>query len=268
MAMMARHWALKGFGHWVLEERESGELVGRAGLYYPPDWPALEVGWTVAPRRTGARAMRARPARAACDWAHDELGAAHRQPDPPRERAVASAWRRSSARRSRAGTARRGFDLLVYGADLPLQRFAALTRGYTAAHDDERRDARRPAGARGGGRRRRRGRAASAGARPSTRTRRATRPSEAERALIEGGEGVEEGFETGRERPARGRHPRREPLRPRDRTTSATRRAPATATPCHGEPDEIDVTETSRPRPAGEDPGEGPGIPREAGQTP
>ena len=60
MALMAGHWALKGFGHWVLEERDSGELVGRAGLYYPPDWPELEVGWTVA-AGTGARATPPRP---------------------------------------------------------------------------------------------------------------------------------------------------------------------------------------------------------------
>ena len=39
MAAFAGHWALKGFGHWVLEERSSGELVGRAGLFRPPDWP-------------------------------------------------------------------------------------------------------------------------------------------------------------------------------------------------------------------------------------
>ena len=60
MAGLAGHWLLKGFGHWVLEERESGALVGRAGLLFPPDWPALELGWTVA-RPRWVRASRARP---------------------------------------------------------------------------------------------------------------------------------------------------------------------------------------------------------------
>ena len=59
MAVMAGHWALKGFGHWILELRSTGELVGRAGLYYPPDWSGLEMGgrWRA---RTGATATPAR----------------------------------------------------------------------------------------------------------------------------------------------------------------------------------------------------------------
>ena len=60
----------------MLEERESGELVGRAGLYYPPDWPAMEVGWTVAREHWG-KGYAPEAARAACAWAHDELGARH-----------------------------------------------------------------------------------------------------------------------------------------------------------------------------------------------
>ena len=76
MSMMAGHWALKGFGHWVLEERDSGELVGRAGLYFPPTWPALEVGWTVARAHWG-KGYAGEAGRAACEWAHDELGARH-----------------------------------------------------------------------------------------------------------------------------------------------------------------------------------------------
>jgi RimJ/RimL family protein N-acetyltransferase len=47
MAFLAGHWALKGFGHWVLEELAGGTVVGHTGLLRPPDWPDLEVGWTV-----------------------------------------------------------------------------------------------------------------------------------------------------------------------------------------------------------------------------
>ena len=76
MAFFAGHWELKGYGHWVLEEREGGALVGRAGLLRPPDWPDLEVGWTVARSRWG-RGYAGEAARAAIDWARGELGAAH-----------------------------------------------------------------------------------------------------------------------------------------------------------------------------------------------
>ena len=115
MSVMAGHWALNGFGHWVLEERDSGEFVGRAGLYYPPDWPELEVGWTVGRKHWG-KGYAPEAARAACAWAHDELGARrHRQPDPPRERAV-------DPRRGEAGREARG----------PAQLRAASTCSCTA----------------------------------------------------------------------------------------------------------------------------------------
>jgi RimJ/RimL family protein N-acetyltransferase len=76
MAFHAGHWTLKGFGHWVLEERDTGELVGRAGLLYPDGWPDLEVGWTVARSRWG-RGYAGEAGRAAIDWARAELGATH-----------------------------------------------------------------------------------------------------------------------------------------------------------------------------------------------
>ena len=76
LSVLSAHWSLRGFGHWALEELESGDLIGRAGLYYPPDWPAMEVGWTVARKHWG-KGYAPEAARAACAWAHDELGARH-----------------------------------------------------------------------------------------------------------------------------------------------------------------------------------------------
>jgi RimJ/RimL family protein N-acetyltransferase len=119
MAMMAGHWALKGFGHWALEIPATGELVGRAGLYYPPDWPALEVGWTVAHEHWG-RGYAPEAARAAVEWAHDHLGARHII-------SLIAPWNKQSLRvAEKLGEevegpfSARGHDMLVYGADLPL----------------------------------------------------------------------------------------------------------------------------------------------------
>ena len=47
MAMLLGHWQLLGFGPWAVEERASGELVGRIGPYYPAGWPGLELIWTI-----------------------------------------------------------------------------------------------------------------------------------------------------------------------------------------------------------------------------
>ena len=47
------HWHLRGYGPWIVVERESGAFVGRVGGFYPPDWPALEIAWTLARRAWG-----------------------------------------------------------------------------------------------------------------------------------------------------------------------------------------------------------------------
>ncbi len=61
-------WELKGLGQWALEERATARFVGRAGLYWrpEPEWPGVEVGWTLDPAawghgyatEAGARAVR------------------------------------------------------------------------------------------------------------------------------------------------------------------------------------------------------------------
>jgi len=42
------HWHLRGYGPWIVTEKQSGALVGRVGGFYPPDWPAPEIAWTLA----------------------------------------------------------------------------------------------------------------------------------------------------------------------------------------------------------------------------
>jgi RimJ/RimL family protein N-acetyltransferase len=49
MAMAIGHWAIRGYGFFSLEHRETGAWVGRVGPWYPEGWPAPEVGWTIAP---------------------------------------------------------------------------------------------------------------------------------------------------------------------------------------------------------------------------
>lgn len=47
MAMVTGHWQLRGYGLWAVEERTTGAMIGRIGLWNPEGWPQMEVGWTL-----------------------------------------------------------------------------------------------------------------------------------------------------------------------------------------------------------------------------
>jgi len=47
MAMILGHWQLRGYGIWAVEERKTGKLMGRIGLFNPEGWPGLELGWVL-----------------------------------------------------------------------------------------------------------------------------------------------------------------------------------------------------------------------------
>jgi RimJ/RimL family protein N-acetyltransferase len=76
MALMLGHWQLRGYGLWAVEERASGELVGRIGCWNPEGWPGLEVGWTLR-RRYWGRGFATEGARAALAYAFTQLGCRH-----------------------------------------------------------------------------------------------------------------------------------------------------------------------------------------------
>ena len=73
MALFAGHWVLKGCGQWVLEDRDSGGFVGRAGLWCPEGWPGVEVGWALVSHSWG-QGLATEAGAAALAWAFDQLG--------------------------------------------------------------------------------------------------------------------------------------------------------------------------------------------------
>ncbi|HVF44658.1 MAG TPA: GNAT family N-acetyltransferase [Pyrinomonadaceae bacterium] len=73
MAMVLGHWQLRGYGFWAVEERASGELVGRVGCWRPEGWPGLEVGWTLR-RAYWGRGYATEAARASVAYAFTTLG--------------------------------------------------------------------------------------------------------------------------------------------------------------------------------------------------
>jgi RimJ/RimL family protein N-acetyltransferase len=66
-AIMAGHWALHGFGMFVVEEKASGKFAGRVGPFYPPVWPGFEVGWGTAAEFRG-KGYAVEAACASIDW--------------------------------------------------------------------------------------------------------------------------------------------------------------------------------------------------------
>ncbi len=72
MAMLLGHWQLSGFGPWAVEERASGELVGRIGPYYPAGWPGLELTWTIR-RSSWGQGYATEGARVALACVFDEM---------------------------------------------------------------------------------------------------------------------------------------------------------------------------------------------------
>ena len=47
MAGILGHWQLLGYGMFAVENKATGELMGRAGFLDPPGWPGFEVGWVL-----------------------------------------------------------------------------------------------------------------------------------------------------------------------------------------------------------------------------
>ena len=73
MCAVLGHWQVRGYGFLAVEERATGDLVGRVGPWFPDGWPAPEVGWTVA-RPSWGRGYAVEAATAALDWVFDDLG--------------------------------------------------------------------------------------------------------------------------------------------------------------------------------------------------
>ena len=67
------HWAVKGFGMWMLRMKGAPDVLGGAGLSHPDDWPSHELTWWLMPKARGT-GIATEATRRIIDWAYDTLG--------------------------------------------------------------------------------------------------------------------------------------------------------------------------------------------------
>jgi len=71
--MLLDHWKDKGYGMYVLEEKETNDFCGLAGLRSLNDYPAPELGW-ILPKSKWGKAYAIEACRAIKDHAFQKLG--------------------------------------------------------------------------------------------------------------------------------------------------------------------------------------------------
>ncbi len=67
------HWALCGYGRWMVDVTETGDTAGMVGLWNPEGWPEPEIGWDLMNGFEG-RGYATEAAATARAYAYDVLG--------------------------------------------------------------------------------------------------------------------------------------------------------------------------------------------------
>jgi RimJ/RimL family protein N-acetyltransferase len=116
MAFHVGHWHLRGFGHWAVEEKSSGNFIGRLGFLDPEGWPAFEIGWTLA-RESWGKGYATEGARRALQYAFNELDKSHviSLIHPENKNSIRVAERLGEKEEGK--TVLFGHDVLIYGID-------------------------------------------------------------------------------------------------------------------------------------------------------
>src|SRR3978361_1518757 len=48
LATLIGAWSLRGYSMFSIIEKQTGRWIGRAGPWFPEQWPGREVGWAIA----------------------------------------------------------------------------------------------------------------------------------------------------------------------------------------------------------------------------
>ncbi len=67
------HWAIHGYGMWIVTKKGDDKAIAMIGPWTPADWPENEVGWMVFDPALEGTGIAAEAARAAVDHAYSVL---------------------------------------------------------------------------------------------------------------------------------------------------------------------------------------------------
>jgi RimJ/RimL family protein N-acetyltransferase len=48
------HWEIRGYGMWMIHDRETDRTLGMAGGWFPAKWPEREIAWIIWPEVAGS----------------------------------------------------------------------------------------------------------------------------------------------------------------------------------------------------------------------
>ena len=116
MAFLVGHWHLLGYGHWAVEEKASGDVIGRLGFLNPEGWPGFEIGWTIAREHWG-KGYAVEGARRALEYAFTELDRDHVISLIHPENLASIKVAERIGEKLEGKTELLGIDVLVYGID-------------------------------------------------------------------------------------------------------------------------------------------------------
>lgn len=66
-------WRMRGYGRWIVADKDTDAPLGLVGIYHPLDWPEPEIGWVVYEQAEG-RGIAREAATASRDFAYRTLG--------------------------------------------------------------------------------------------------------------------------------------------------------------------------------------------------
>lgn len=67
------HWDIRGFGMWMIHDKNTDETYGMAGGWKPAKWPEAEIAWVIWPNAAG-RGFALEATHAARDFLYSERG--------------------------------------------------------------------------------------------------------------------------------------------------------------------------------------------------
>ena len=73
LAGIIGQWQMRGYGRWMVADKETDTPFGVVGIYHPADWPEPEIGWSIYADAEG-KGIALEAATAARRFAYETLG--------------------------------------------------------------------------------------------------------------------------------------------------------------------------------------------------